>query len=70
MIVVKTNEERLQELLELAHRQGHLTYDDINAVAPDTECIPEDLDEISAGIREAGVEIIEKLPSPGWQARN
>ncbi len=64
---MKTVEERLQELIQLGESQGYLYYDDINRLAPDSECSPDDLDEIALKLHEAGIAIIERPPAAGWQ---
>jgi RNA polymerase primary sigma factor len=52
--------EKVKELLRLAQEQGHLTYDDINDILPESVVAPEDLEEVYAKLANLDVEIVDQ----------
>ena len=53
-------QEKIKELVRLAHEQGYLTYNDINDALPDSIVTPEELDEIYIKLRNLDVEIVDQ----------
>ena len=49
--------EVIKTLIEVAHEQGHLTYDDLNEVLPDGVS-PEDLDILYTKLQNVGIEVV------------
>jgi len=52
--------EKIRELVALARDQGHLTYDDINDVLPETVVTPDDLDQIYSKLNSLDIEIVDQ----------
>src|SRR5579863_7253970 len=52
--------EKIRELVSLAKEQGHLTYDDINEVLPETVVTAADLDQIYAKLAGLEIEIVDQ----------
>ena len=52
--------EKIKELVRLAQEQGHLTYNDINEVLPDSVATPEMLDEVFPKLRSLEIEIVDQ----------
>src|SRR5581483_10814809 len=52
--------EKIKELVRLAREQGHLTYNDINEVLPESASTPEKLDEIFAKLRSLEIEVVDQ----------
>ena len=55
---------KFQGLLDLARKQGFLTYDDVNNALPDESITAEELDELYTKLRELGAEIVDQAPQP------
>src|SRR5579863_1325314 len=55
---VSSSATGLKRLLQIAQKQGHLTYDDINA-AFTKNISPEELDKVLTKIREKGVDVVD-----------
>jgi RNA polymerase primary sigma factor len=51
--------DKIKELVQLAHDQGYLTYDDINDALPDDLVTPEVLDDVYSKLKTFDVEISE-----------
>jgi RNA polymerase primary sigma factor len=59
MVMVQDHKEQLRaQLIQKAHEQGAITYDDILAVLPEAERDLTLLDDIMDGLAEAGIEIV------------
>jgi len=54
----------LQNLIQLYHDQGYITYDDILEVFPEAERDLDQLEEIFAGLLAAGIEVSEPSEVP------
>jgi len=52
--------DKIKELVRLAREQGHLTYNDINEVLPESAATPEKLDEIFAKLRTLEIEVVDQ----------
>jgi RNA polymerase primary sigma factor len=52
--------EKIKELVRLAQEQGHLTYNDINEVLPESALTPEKLDEVFAKLRSLEIDIVDQ----------
>jgi RNA polymerase primary sigma factor len=52
--------EKIKELVRLAQEQGHLTFNDINEVLPESEATPEKLDEVYSKLRALEIEIVDQ----------
>ena len=52
--------EKVKELVRLAQEQGHLTYNDVNEVLPESFVTPEKLDEIFSKLRALEIEIVDQ----------
>ncbi len=52
--------EKIRELVSLAKEQGHLTYDDINEVLPETVVTAADLDQIYAKLASLEIDIVDQ----------
>jgi RNA polymerase primary sigma factor len=52
--------EKVKELVRLAQEQGHLTYNDINEVLPESFVTPEKLDEVFSKLRALEIEIVDQ----------
>src|SRR5438045_61274 len=52
--------EIIKELVRLAQEQGHLTYNDINDVLPESTVTPEKLDEVFSKLRSLEIEIVDQ----------
>jgi RNA polymerase primary sigma factor len=55
-------EDKLKELLALAHEQGYLTYDDLSDALPD-DLGPDGWDAIYSRLRAADIEVAEEPPA-------
>ncbi len=53
-------DEKVKELVRLAHEQGYLTYNDLNEVLPERFVSPEELDEIYVKLRNLEIEIVDQ----------
>jgi len=52
--------EKIKELVRLAREQGHLTYNDINEVLPESTSTPEQLDEVFSRLRALEIEVVDQ----------
>ena len=52
--------EKIKELVRLAREQGHLTYNDLNEVLPESAATPEILDEVFSKLRTLEIEIMDQ----------
>src|SRR4051812_8434037 len=52
--------EKIKELVRLAQEQGHLTYNDINEVLPESTATPEQLDEVFSRLRILEIEVVDQ----------
>jgi RNA polymerase primary sigma factor len=52
--------EKIKELVRLAQEQGHLTYNDINEILPETLVTPEILDEVFSKLRGLEIEVVDQ----------
>ncbi len=53
-------QERLKELVQLAHEQGYLTYGDIGELLAHCKVSPEELDELHLKLRNLDVDIVDQ----------
>jgi RNA polymerase primary sigma factor len=61
--------EKIKELVRLAQEQGHLTFNDVNEIFPESEATPEKLDEIFSKLRALEIEVmdqaeVDNVPKP------
>ncbi len=52
------------ELISAGKKKGYLTYDEINALLPDSVATGGDIDEILGMLGEADIRILDKIPEP------
>ncbi len=53
-------DEKIKELVRLAHEQGYLTYNDLNDALPERFVSAEELDEIYVKLRNLEIEIVDQ----------
>ena len=56
----KDKDRKIQHLVRLGNKQGHLTYDDINKALPDDIVSPTEIDSIIIIIKGMGIEIMDE----------
>ena len=70
----KDKDRKIQHLVRLGNKQGHLTYDDINKALPDDVVSPTETDSIIIIIKGMGIEILDEQQlekrRKKWQARD
>jgi len=52
--------EKIKELVRLAREQGHLTYNDLNEMLPESAATPEILDEVFSKLRTLEIEVMDQ----------